>query len=182
MQWLNEAPRWAHEGDTITLTCAPKTDFWRITHDGGTRDNGHFYYQPVRGDFVAEVSFSAAYAALYDQAGLMLRLDAENWIKCGIELFNVQQHASTVVTRRFSDWSVLPLDGSPPTLWLRLKRHAHTVEVTYALDGARYNLLRQAYFPPDPAVQVGVMACAPTGEGFTARFEGFTVAPLDAGE
>lgn len=182
MQWLNEAPEWAHEGDTITLRCAPKTDFWRITHDNGTRDSGHFYYQTVTGDFVAEASFSAEYAALYDQAGLMLRLDAQTWIKCGLELFNDVQHASTVVTRAFSDWSLLPLVDAPPALWLRVKRYGHTVDVSYSLDGAQYALLRQTYFPPEPTVQIGVMACAPTGPGFTARFEGFTVTPLDADE
>jgi regulation of enolase protein 1 (concanavalin A-like superfamily) len=175
MQWLNEPAHWTHEGNRIAITADGKTDFWRITHDGGVRDTGHFYYQPVNGDFVAAAKFSAAYSALYDQAGLMVRLDETTWLKCGIELFNGVQHASVVVTRDFSDWSVIPLPGAPPALWLRLTRHAATVEVAYTVDGADYVMLRQAYLTPAEALQVGVMCCAPTGDGFTATFEGFRV-------
>jgi regulation of enolase protein 1 (concanavalin A-like superfamily) len=175
MKWLNEPARWQHDGDTITVTADGNTDFWRITHDGGVRDTGHFYYRPVTGDFMAEVTFSAGYSALYDQAGLMVRLDKTTWLKCGIELFNGMQHASVVVTREFSDWSVVPLRDAPPALWLRLKREGATCEVSYALDGESYTMLRQAYLTPADTVQVGVMCCAPTGDGFRATFEGLRI-------
>ena len=39
----------------------------------------------------------------------MLRLDARNWIKCGIEYTDGMMHFSVVVTRGVSDWSVIPL-------------------------------------------------------------------------
>jgi regulation of enolase protein 1 (concanavalin A-like superfamily) len=178
MQWLNEAPEWSHDGDTISITAAPKTDFWRITHDGGQRDSGHFYGEEASGDFIAEVRFSAEYAALYDQAGLMVRLDEKNWMKCGIELFNGVQHASAVVTREFSDWSIVPLDPAPSALWMRVKRAGNALEVSYSLDGATYTMLRQSYFPPQVSVLAGVMVCAPTGDGFTATFEGLRIRPL----
>ena len=113
MQWYNEPPAWSAQGDAVTLSVAPKTDFWRKTHDGGVRDNGHFYYRSVSGDFSAQVKFSGKYTALYDQAGLMVRVDAETWLKCGVEYVGGVQYASAVVTRDYSDWSVLPLDGAP---------------------------------------------------------------------
>ncbi|MBN1563512.1 MAG: DUF1349 domain-containing protein [Anaerolineae bacterium] len=175
MQWLNEPTQWTHHADTITVTAEGQTDFWRITHDGGVRDSGHFYYQPVQGDFTAEVKFNAAYSALYDQAGLMLRLDETTWLKCGIELFNGVQHASVVVTREFSDWSIVPLPEAPPALWLRLKRHGASVEVAYSTDGTAYTMLRQTYLTPAETLLIGVMCCAPTGDGFTATFENLRV-------
>ena len=175
MQWYNEPPFWKADGDTITVKAGPKTDFWRKTHDGAVRDTGHFYYRDVTGDFVAEVRFHAGYGALYDQAGLMVRLDDSNWLKCGIELFEGVQHASVVVTRDFSDWSVVPLREAPSTVWLRVVREGYTFTVSYSLDGAAYLTLRQAYLTHAPAVSVGVMCCAPVGDGFTAVFEGFTV-------
>ena len=39
----------------------------------------------MEGDFSAEVLVNGYYEELYDQAGLMLRVDALNWIKAGIE-------------------------------------------------------------------------------------------------
>ena len=58
-------------------------------------------------DFVASVKVTGQYKALYDQAGLMLRLDDQNWIKTGIEYVDERQNVSAVVTREFSDWSRL---------------------------------------------------------------------------
>jgi regulation of enolase protein 1 (concanavalin A-like superfamily) len=175
MQWHNEPPSWKAVGDTITVRAGPKTDFWRKTHDGAVRDSGHFYFQEVSGDFVAEVGFRGEYRALYDQAGLMVRLDDSNWLKCGIEFFEGVQHASAVVTRDFSDWAVVALYEAPPKLWLRVVREGYTFTIYYSLDGAAYTMLRQAYLTHAPAVSVGVMCCAPTGDGFMTVFEGFTV-------
>jgi len=175
MKWLNEPGQWTEAGGKITITADPKTDFWRKTHDGGIRDSGHFYFETVSGDFVAEVKFSGDYRVLYDQAGLMARIDEKIWLKCGIEFFNGVQHASAVVTRDFSDWSVLPLHEPPTALWMRIVRHGGTFEVHYSFDGATYTMLRQAYLAESGAVQIGVMSCAPTGDGFTATFEGFVI-------
>jgi uncharacterized protein len=49
------------------------------------RDSGHFRFDRVSSDFTAQVTVSGDYRELYDQAGLMLRLDAEHWLKAGVE-------------------------------------------------------------------------------------------------
>jgi regulation of enolase protein 1 (concanavalin A-like superfamily) len=69
---------------TLEATSAPKTDFWRKpphTH----RDTGHFYYTTVEGDFRLSCTFKGKWITQYDQAGLMCRLNDQNWIKTGIE-------------------------------------------------------------------------------------------------
>ncbi|RYG21241.1 DUF1349 domain-containing protein, partial [bacterium] len=124
MTWLNEPPRWTDEDGVLSVTTGDRTDFWRTTHYGFIRDDGHVYGRPVEGDFAAEVSFSGEYEALYDQAGLMLRLDERNWIKAGIEFTDGKHHLSAVVTRDFSDWSVLPLPVAPKEVRLLISRYA----------------------------------------------------------
>lgn len=175
MIWRNEPPMWTADGDAISATTAPQTDYWRKTHYGFIRDNGHLYYQEWTGDFVAEVKVSGAYRALYDQAGLMIRADESTWLKCGIEYLDGVQQASVVVTRDYSDWSVAPLPTNPPSLWLRLTRTGPDIEVRYALDGTTYELLRRAYLTPAATVQVGVMCASPKENGFSVTFDGFTV-------
>jgi regulation of enolase protein 1 (concanavalin A-like superfamily) len=174
MYWLNEPPAWREDGSTLTVKSGPQTDFWRKTHDGGVRHSGHFYGREVTGDFTAEVKVSGAYRDLYDQAGLMVRLDDTVWLKCGIEFLHGVQQASVVVTHDWSDWSVTPL-ANPPAIWLRVVRHAAAVEVYYSLDGQQYALIRQAYLTEVPAVTVGMMLCAPVGPGLEVVFEGFRV-------
>jgi regulation of enolase protein 1 (concanavalin A-like superfamily) len=175
MQWYNEPPVWRAQGDLIDVTTGPKTDFWRKTHYGFIRDNGHFYYQQVNGDFTAEVKIAGAYETLYDQAGLMVRLDEAVWLKCGIEFVDGVQHISAVVTRDFSDWSVAPLPQNPPAIRLRLIRTGPAIEILYSLDDRQYTLLRLTYLTEAQTIQVGPMCAAPDGNGFKVQFEGFQV-------
>ena len=179
MEWLNEPPDWSGRGDAIAVKSGPKTDFWRLTHYGFVRDNGHFYSREFSGDFTAEVKVGGSYAALYDQAGLMVRVDETTWLKCGIELVDGVQHVSAVVTREYSDWSVVPLPQNPPALWLRLTRQGSAVEVQYSLDGVRYTMLRMAYLSAADPVRVGPMVASPEGDGFRVTFDGFSVRPLE---
>lgn len=175
MEWYNQPRQWQIEGDTITVTTDPHTDFWRKTHDGGVRDSGHFLYRPVSGDFTAAVTFDGNYTGQYDQAGLMLRLDEANWLKCGIEYVDGVQYVSAVVTRDYSDWSVMPRPAGNGGIKLRLTRRGHTVEVHYAAAESAFVLLRQAYLSSTNPAQVGLMCASPLGDGFTVLFKNFSV-------
>lgn len=177
MQWYNPPAAWQDQNGCLTVTTAPKSDFWRKTHYGFIRDSGHFYYQDVPGDFTVEVRVDGQYKDLYDQAGLMLRVNEANWIKTGIEYFDGYQHVSAVATREFSDWSVVRLANPPASLWLRVTRKAEAVQVFYSLDSEHYLLLRMAYLTPSAVTQVGPMCASPDGEGFTVTFHGLTILP-----
>jgi regulation of enolase protein 1 (concanavalin A-like superfamily) len=175
VEWLNEPRRWVAEDGELRITTDPHTDFWRVTHYDFIRDNGHFAYEAVRGDFVAEVVVVGAYRDLYDQAGLMARVDDRNWMKCGVEYVQGVQHASVVVTRDCSDWSVMPLPENPASIWLRVVRRGDHVEVHVSTDGKRYTMLRLAYLAPSDLAMIGPMCCSPDGDGFNVVFEGFRV-------
>jgi regulation of enolase protein 1 (concanavalin A-like superfamily) len=179
MIWLNEPPSWREQDGLLFVATGEKTDFWRETHYGFIRDNGHLRYRTVEGDFTAELSFSGAYRELYDQAGLMLRIDERNWLKAGIEYVGGQQMLSVVVTREFSDWSTSPGPGGVEWLRLRLSRHGSAVRVEWALPGPspRYTLMRLAYLPGAKSVAIGPMCCSPQRAGFEARFGDLEVGP-----
>lgn len=177
-KWFNKPGFWKDTADTLIIKTDAKTDFWRKTHYGFIRDNGHFFYRIVKGDFVLKVKLSGNYTDLYDQAGIMIRKDEENWIKAGIEWVDGVQQVSAVVTREFSDWSVLPWTDNPPCLWLKVKRAGDFVSIEYAKEDKDYNLLRLAYFPPLAEVQVGLMAASPDGTGFVVEFSGFSLETL----
>lgn len=171
MHWHNEPPIWRAEGDSLRVSVAPQTDFWRKTHYGFIRDSGHFFYREVEGDVQYDVLVRGEYAARYDQAGLMLRAGPETWLKCGIEFVEGLQYASVVVTRDVSDWSVVALEGAPEALWLRLVRRGGAVAVSCSLDGASYRMLRLAYLSEAARLQIGPMCAAPDGPGFSVSFE-----------
>jgi uncharacterized protein len=175
MDWYNEPPVWEVNNDLITLTSDAKTDFWRETHYGFIRDNGHFFYQQVAGDFISKVKISGKYQDLYDQAGLMVRLDEYHWLKCGIEFVNGVQQVSAVITRNYSDWSVIPLPQNPSTIWIRVHRRGTAIKVEYSLDATEYLMLRLGYLTSVEILNVGLMCASPEGNGFSVQFEKFQI-------
>jgi len=169
-QWLNEPASWSAEGG-LSLTAGPGTDFWRTTHYGFDRDTGHVLGVPLAGDFTLVASFTADYAAQYDQAGVALRVDDRNWVKAGVELVDDEFQVGAVITRDFSDWSVVPV-GRVSRVTVSAAREGDTVTVRYGLaDDEPTTMLRLGYFPPGTTALAGVMAAAPTGPGFAARFD-----------
>ena len=176
MHWLGEPPEWTVENDLLHVTTGERTDFWRETHYGFVRDNGHFLYAEAEGDFSAKVTFSARYEHLYDQAGLMLRLDERRWVKAGVEYSDGKRLLSTVVTRERSDWSVTSLPDNTDEVTLRLTRRGGALLVQ-ALRGGHFDLLRLADFPSSNPVQVGIMCCTPERAGLKATFRDFRVGP-----
>lgn len=179
-RWINEPAEWRAEGETIYLTAEPKTDFWRKTYFGYVTDNGHVYGRDVSGDFEATVKVSAEYADQYDQAGLMVWADDETWMKCGLEKVDGSLTVSSVFTRDYSDWAGMPADKAGDAVWLRLVRKGSALTYGYSLDGEAFQDVRQGYLGDADPVLVGVMAAAPEGEGFAARFENFEVRQASA--
>ena len=109
MNWLNEPQQWEiKDGKTLVMDVPAKTDFWRISHYGFTVDDGPFYYATYGGEFEAKVKITGNYVTTFDQMGLMLRIDHENWIKAGVEYVDGKQNVSAVVTHRTSATNVLP--------------------------------------------------------------------------
>ncbi|RAZ91284.1 DUF1349 domain-containing protein [Mesorhizobium hawassense] len=178
MTWLNPPPHHTFGDGAFTVRTAKETDFWRETFYGFWRDNGHFLYRSVEGDFSAEVTVRGDYKVLYDQAGLMLRLSETHWIKAGIEYTDGLAYFSVVVTNDTSDWSLVAIAAGKDGVRIRLTRHAEAIRIQYldASDG-HWKPVRLAYFPISKSVDVGMMCCSPQREGFEVTFSGFTIGP-----
>ena len=171
MKWLNEPASAKQSGEQLIVTTKSKTDYWRKTFYEYVTDNGHFFYLPVTGDFTLESRVAGKYSALYDQAGLMARVDSSNWLKCGLELVDGIGHASVVVTREFSDWSTVRGITTKEPLWWRMVRKGASLEVLYSLDGKNFISTRLGYLPLQASVDAGIMCCSPEGAGFEAAFD-----------
>lgn len=178
--WLNEPRNWNVENGVLTLKTEANTDFWRTTFYGFRRHSGHARLQAVSGDFTASVVVRGDYRELYDQAGLMLIIDETHWLKTGIEFTDGLMHFSVVVTNGTSDWSVIPLAQAQPNaeVHIRLTRHEAALRVQFHLGDGPWQMARLCPFSGEDA-RIGVMACSPEREGFTAQFEGFCLgAPI----
>ncbi|MCF0236338.1 MAG: DUF1349 domain-containing protein [Bacteroidaceae bacterium] len=178
MQWFNEPEEWNIKNNKLTMVVTPQSDYWRISHYGFTVDDAPFLYTQRGGEFEVKVKISADYKARFDQTGLMLRIDHENYIKAGIEYVDGKYNLSTVVTHRTSDWSVITLDKPVPYVWIKAVRRLDAVEVFYSFDDRNYVMMRNAWLQDNHPVMVGVMGASPDGNGFNAQFENFSIKHL----
>jgi regulation of enolase protein 1 (concanavalin A-like superfamily) len=107
----------------------------------------------------------------------MNRVEPENWLKTGIECVDGRCFLSAVVMRGFSDWSIVPLNGCPRKLGVRVRRTGDSVTIETAVDDGPFQILRITYLPAGTGSGVGPMCCVPACAGFSAHFAKFTLEP-----
>jgi len=176
-RWLNEPADWAMGADHVTVVTDRGTDFWRETHYGFTRDSGHFFGRETEAAFTATLRVRARYESLYDQAGIMVRLDAETWVKAGIELSDGEALLGSVLTIGRSDWATGPFRGDVSDVWVRATVERGVLRLQASGDGLRWPLVRLCPFPAAERYLVGPMCCTPERAGLRVVFSDFAVTP-----
>ena len=178
MQWFNEPENWTIENGTLVMDVTPQSDYWRVSHYGFTVDDAPFLYTLRGGEFEVKVKISGKYKERFDQAGLMLRIDKENYVKAGIEFVDGKYNLSAVVTHGTSDWSVIKLDEPVDFMWIKAVRRLDAVEIFYSFDDKEYTMMRNCWMQDNTPIMVGMMAACPDGNGFEATFEEFKIKHL----
>ena len=171
MTWLNEPASYQRVGDQLIVRSGPKADFWRKTFNDQVADNGHFFHLSASGTSFSKRARTGSTPRRLTKQESWIRLDSENWMKCGTEFFAGQRQASVVFTRDFSDWSLMKDLSDTAPIWWRAARHKNSIEVYCSLDGQNFAMVRSGYFVPSANVEIGVMCAAPEGPGFEAVFD-----------
>ncbi|MCP3386702.1 DUF1349 domain-containing protein [Bradyrhizobium sp. CCGUVB4N] len=175
--WLNEPQRWTAQGDSLEIITDKATDFWQKTHYGFRRDSGHFLGFRTAEAFTAELRVQGNFQELYDQAGIMVRIDAEHWIKAGIEFSDGRAMLSSVLTVGQSDWATAPYAHDASDFRMRVTVADGVVRLQTSTDGKTWPLVRLAPFPKAQSYLVGPMACTPERAGLQVKFTGFSLKP-----
>ena len=176
--WTNEPVATRRDGEDFLVTAAEGSDAWRHTSYGFVHNNEHGLIAPLAQNSALEVEFTASLSEQFDQAGILIRADEENWIKAGVEFADGQPQVGAVVTRGRSDWSVAPVPewaGERVTIRASWVDDAITLRARAAGEGWR--LVR--VIPWELASSAGPMICAPTRAGLEVRFHAWRVARPD---
>lgn len=177
-EWLNKPSHCQSIAEhALEIVTDFQTDFWRETHYGFIRDSGHFLGFETTGGFTAQVRVNADFRELYDQAGIMVRLNEETWLKAGIEYNDGMPMISSVLTRGTSDWAPCSFSGDPTDFWLRVTVSDGVLRLQYSADGMTWPLLRLAPFPDADRYTVGPMCCTPERQGLKVRFSEWSLTP-----
>lgn len=177
--WHCAPPAWGFDHEGLFVEPDAATDFWQRTHYGFSADNGHFLFTRLAGDFVVSATVRSQPRHQYDQAGLMVRLNAECWIKTSVEFEpETANRLGVVVTHHgFSDWSTQDLTTEAEEISFRLARTGSEFIISARLAGADWTQLRMVRLACDPVapLAIGPYACSPKGAGFRCVFTELSV-------
>jgi regulation of enolase protein 1 (concanavalin A-like superfamily) len=109
--------------DIYCIEADAATDFWQRTHYGFQVDNGHFLYREMTGDFVPTARILFRPVHQYDQAGIMVRVSADCWLKCSVEFepSGPNRLGAVVTNHGYSDWSTQNFPRHDCEVWLRIR-------------------------------------------------------------
>ena len=177
LKWYCEPVEWSvdEQAGQLHIVTDGDTDYWQRTHYGFRRDNGHFLYAETQGDLELETRVRYQPLSDFDQAGLMVRFSAEEWIKTSVEMErDGSYHLGVVVTRGgYSDWSTQLFPSGPVDISLRVCRVAHDYAVYWHTAASGWVQLRMAHLdPPTGAAPLlcGLYAASPASGGCSVRF------------
>ncbi len=171
--WFNEPGKFqVHDG--LEIWTDSNTDFWQRTHYGFRNDNGHCLLQDVTGDFSLTTQVAFKPQGKYDQCGLVLRLDEDNWIKASTEYISPENSklGSVVTNLGYSDWATQDISPEVRQLWYRASKRGADVKLDFSLEGEFWQQMRICHLhQPSEKIAVGVYACSPLENGFWCQFK-----------
>jgi uncharacterized protein len=171
--WFNEPARF-QLGAGLEIFTDAKTDFWQKTHYGFERDDGHCLLTSQAGDFCLATQVEFRPQERYDQCGLMVRIDGENWIKVSTEYESetCSRLGSVVTNLGYSDWATQDIASGHLEMSYRISKNGGDFLLEQAYDGQTWHQLRITHLHRAvDRCEVGVYACSPIGKDFWCRFK-----------
>ncbi|MGL5259439.1 MAG: DUF1349 domain-containing protein [Lachnospiraceae bacterium] len=174
LQWTREPKDCTINEDKIEIITMPNTDLWQRTYYHFQNDNAPVLQMKTKEQFfsfVVKTEFESK--CRFDQCGIVMYLNSENWLKASIEYENEEfQHLGCVVTNcGYSDWSTTAIDASIKAMWYRFSRREDDFCVECSTDGVEFSQMRICHmWEAKEEINFGIYACSPQDSSFKATF------------
>ena len=167
--------------EEIRITTEPGTDLWQRTYYGFQNDNApvlQLETDEMRFSFTVRTDFDSKHR--FDQCGVAIYLDSENWLKASIEYENeeYQRLGSVVTNLGYSDWATSDIPASVRSMWYRLSRREADYCIECSTDGVHFQQMRICHLHAGAGtIRFGVYACSPENSSFEAVFSQMELGP-----
>lgn len=174
-KWTREPESYKIGDDVIEIITKPHTDLWQRTYYHFQNDNApvlQIETDETYFSFVVKTEFHDSHHR-FDQCGIVMYLDSENWLKGSIEYENERfQHLGSVVTNQgYSDWATTEIDASIKSMWYRLSRREDDYCIECSSDGVTFHQMRICHMMKGGGnISFGIYACSPEDSSFKAVF------------
>ena len=174
LKWTREPLSCSITEDKIEIVTAPHTDLWQRTYYHFRNDNAPVLQTETDEkffSFVVKTEFDSKHR--FDQCGIVMYLDSENWLKASIEYENEEfQHLGSVVTNNgYSDWATTEINASVKSMWYRFSRREDDYCIECSDDGIVFRQMRVCHmWNGGERIRFGIYACSPENSSFKATF------------
>ena len=174
MQWTREPLDYTIQENQVEIVTRPFTDLWQRTYYHFRNDNAPVFQMHTNEkyfSFTVKTEFESEHR--FDQCGIVIYLDSENWLKASVEYENENyRHLGSVVTNHgYSDWATTEIDASIKEIWYRLSRREDDYCMECSKDGIKYSQMRICHmWNGGEDINFGIYACSPEDSTFKARF------------
>ena len=172
--WTREPESFTIAEDKIEIITKSHTDLWQRTYYHFRNDNAPVLQMETDEkyfSFVVKTAFESKHR--FDQCGVVMYLDSENWLKGSIEFENERfQHLGSVVTNNgYSDWATTEIPADVKSMWYRLSRREDDYCIECSEDGLIFKQMRICHMhAAGGTIRFGVYACSPEDSSFKATF------------
>lgn len=176
LKWVNEPVAYEINEEYIKIKADKNTDFWQRTHYGFRNDNGHALLMEGEGDFTFSLKTKFKSQKRYDQCGVIIYENSDNWFKASIEYEDgIKSRLGSVVTNGgYSDWATTDISNNIDTMWYRLSKRGKDFLIENSVDGKVYKQMRIFHLDKISAkVNFGIYACSPQDSSIEAVFTEF---------
>ncbi len=176
-QWTREPGDYRVTDDTVEIVTKPHTDLWQRTYYHFRNDNAPVFQMETEEkyfSFVVKTEFEESHHR-FDQCGIVMYLDSENWLKASVEYENeTYQHLGSVVTNGgYSDWATTVIGADIKSMWYRFSRREDDYCIECSEDGIHFRQMRICHMHKgNGSIQFGIYACSPEESSFKAVFSG----------
>lgn len=173
--WTREPKSYNVNNDKIEITTKPHTDLWQRTYYHFQNDNAPVFQMKTDEkyfSFIVKTNFNESHQR-FDQCGIVMYLDSENWLKASVEYENDEfQHLGSVVTNNgYSDWATTAIPSDIKSMWYRLSRREDDYCIECSEDGVHFSQMRICHMHKGKGeIQFGIYACSPENSSFKAEF------------
>lgn len=174
LKWIREPKEYKIFEDKIEIISEPHTDLWQRTYYHFRNDNAPVLQMTTDEkffSFVVKTEFESKHR--FDQCGIVMYLDSDNWIKSSIEYENEEfQHLGSVVTNNgYSDWATTEISAEIKSIWYRFSRREDDYCIECSEDGVKFKQMRICHmWKGGNAISFGIYACSPENSTFKATF------------
>ena len=179
-KWTREPKEYHIDSNKIEIVSNPHTDLWQRTYYHFQNDNAPVFQMETEEkyfSFVVKTEFTESHHR-FDQCGIVMYLDSENWLKASVEYENEKyQHLGSVVTNQgYSDWATTVIDASVKSIWYRFSRREDDYCVECSTDGIDFQQMRICHMHKGAGkIQFGIYACSPEESSFKAVFTNMAI-------